>query len=163
MDKWAVVVVEQDAEDVHVYSSASEEEACSVMRALWKCDMATETIESSRRVDFTKSHCVESYAELWYVLGETPIKYFVQDMSKIEETKESIHNLSVNIYNTTYQMNCKLSKIEWKEPMWEKKTHHKENVEIITIDNNFIGILDEDGYVDEISISEITNIQKQIL
>ena len=158
--KWAVIVVEQDAEDVTAHVCESESDAIDMMHGIWKRDMATEVVESSRKVDFTKSHCLESYAELWYVVGGTPIKYFVQEITDVSTLNENISLLKTTILNDSYGIGDKLASITWSEPVWTTDSLSKTDVEIVAIGDDFIGIMDKNGYANKLTIDKIINIEK---
>lgn len=159
-NKWAVIIVEQDAEDVTVHLYDEEDVACKEMHDTWKRDVATEVIESSRKVDFAKSHCLESYAELWYVMGGTPIKYFVEEVTDNAVLSDAIAKLRVTMQGKTYAIGDNIMSIEWSEKSWTTPSTTKTNVEVIAIGDGFIGIMDENGYVNEITVDKIIKIEK---
>lgn len=76
----AIVIVEQDAEDVMVYALNPIDDPEFKLKEMWQSDLNTEIKESTRTVNTDKSFCKDGYAEIWYATGTTPIKYFVTDI-----------------------------------------------------------------------------------
>lgn len=157
-NQWAVITVEQYSEGVTINTYPTEEEANSEMHKTWERDMAVETIESSRKVDFEKSNCMEGYAELYYVGSDTPIKYFVEEVTDVK-VNTAIEEKSVEIKDKAYKFGDKLAKIEWKAPVWTSDTVVKTNVKVIAIGEDFIGIVDSNGYANKIKIEKIIQIE----
>lgn len=148
-DKWVVVVLEQGYEGIRVQAFDTEKEANDGLIRVWKNDMATEVYESSRTVDFVKSYCKEGDARLYYENSDEPIVYFVESISEEAELSQVIKERRTNIVGESkpVRVGSKLSHIIWAED-WlfgAKQVVERDNVEIIAVGEDFIGIVDENG------------------
>lgn len=164
-NKWAVVVVERESEDIStVIIKDSEKEAQDTMRELWKRDIGEEAKEAAFPIDFCNSKCEDDFAELYYIGKDCPIKYFVVEVSdgKIK-LSETVVNNEVEIFKKKYKIGQKFAKIEWNEKRVKDFKMKMCNAEIIAIspEGKNIGIINDDNNLANISIDKIFNVVEE--
>jgi hypothetical protein len=158
-NKWAVVVVERYTEDVSVRTYENEDAANKTLRELWKSDIATETDEAAFNIDFAKSKCEESFAELYYENNDSPIRYFVTEISD-NDNLQKVKEQWTDIGGVIYKVGDRLKNISWTEGLQQK--YLKQNgLEVIAIGEGFIGIVDSDGIAYKVTINSIIEIKQE--